>query len=65
MGQVQLLVVEAPVQAGQGALLVDLGLDVGQLEADSAVGLLADEGDVPLFAGGETVSRGSPAPVSR
>jgi hypothetical protein len=29
VGQVQLLVVEAPVQVGQGALLLNLGLDVG------------------------------------
>lgn len=49
VGQVQLLVVEAPVQVGQGALLLNLGLDVGQLKADSAIGLLADEGNVPLF----------------
>ena len=50
-GQVQLLEVEAPVQAGQGTLLVDLGLDVGQLTADGTKSLFADQGDVPLTKG--------------
>lgn len=48
VGEVQLLEVEAPVQVGLRSLLVDLGLDVGLLEADSALGLLADDGDVVL-----------------
>jgi len=46
--EVQLLEEEAPVQVRLRSLFVDLGLDVGLLEADRAVGLLANEGDVVL-----------------
>lgn len=39
----------SPVQARLLALLVDLGLDIGQRKAHGAVSLLADDGDVPLW----------------
>lgn len=49
MGEVELLEEEAPVQVRLRSLVVDLGLDVGLLKADRAVGLLANEGDVVLW----------------